>query len=85
VDIFSGSNTTGRVAEDLGRRWLAMEERRDYAALSALRFMEEWPEAQIGPAIASMEQGAALELRPPERPVTEPPRFATLPLFTPAP
>jgi len=39
LDIFSGSNTTGRAAEELGRRWIAMEERRDYAALSALRFL----------------------------------------------
>lgn len=41
VDIFSGSNTTGRVAEDLGRRWIAIEERRDYAALSAVRFLPD--------------------------------------------
>lgn len=41
VDIFSGSNTTGRVCENLGRRWIAMEERRDYAALSLLRFLDE--------------------------------------------
>lgn len=41
VDIFGGSNTTGRVCEDLGRRWIAMEERRDYAALSMIRFIDE--------------------------------------------
>jgi cell division protease FtsH len=29
----------GRVAEELGRHWISMEERRDYAALSALRFL----------------------------------------------
>ena len=38
VDIFSGSNTTGRVCEDLEREWLSIEERRDYAALSVVRF-----------------------------------------------
>lgn len=40
VDIFSGSNTTGAVAESLGRRWLSMEADREYAALSVLRFLE---------------------------------------------
>lgn len=38
VDIFSGSNTTGRASEDLDRQWLSIEERRDYAALSVVRF-----------------------------------------------
>jgi site-specific DNA-methyltransferase (cytosine-N4-specific) len=41
LDIFSGSNTTGRVCEDLSRRWLSIEERRDYAALSIVRFLED--------------------------------------------
>lgn len=41
VDIFGGSNTTGRVCEDLGREWLTIEERRDYAALSVVRFTDE--------------------------------------------
>lgn len=39
VDIFAGSNTTGSVAESLGRRWLAFEERLEYAAASAFRFL----------------------------------------------
>jgi DNA modification methylase len=38
VDIFAGSNTTGQVAESLGRRWLAFEERLDYLAASSFRF-----------------------------------------------
>lgn len=41
VDIFSGSNTTGNVAENLGRNWLAFEEQLDYVAASALRFVKE--------------------------------------------
>lgn len=41
VDIFSGSNTTGRVCEDLERQWISMEERRDYAALSIIRFVDD--------------------------------------------
>lgn len=41
VDFFSGSNTTGRAAEDLDRRWLSFELDRDYAALSVVRFMTD--------------------------------------------
>lgn len=41
IDIFSGSNTTGRVCEDLEREWLSIEERRDYAALSVVRFTSD--------------------------------------------
>ena len=39
MDIFAGSNTTGQVAEAEGRRWLAFEERLDYLAASAFRFV----------------------------------------------
>lgn len=38
LDIFAGSNTTGAVAEELGRRWLAFEQDPMYARVSALRF-----------------------------------------------
>lgn len=38
LDPFAGSNTTGRVAEDLSRRWLAMELNVEYLRASALRF-----------------------------------------------
>jgi DNA modification methylase len=38
LDPFAGSNTTGKVAEELGRRWLAMELKEDYLRGSALRF-----------------------------------------------
>ncbi len=38
MDIFSGSNTTGAVAEQLGRRWIAVEKDRTYAKDSQLRF-----------------------------------------------
>ena len=40
LDIFAGSNTTGEVAELEGRRWLAFEERADYVAASAFRFLD---------------------------------------------
>ena len=38
LDPFAGSNTTGRVAEDLGREWLAIEASGDYAEASEVRF-----------------------------------------------
>ncbi|WP_295615864.1 site-specific DNA-methyltransferase [Chamaesiphon sp. GL140_3_metabinner_50] len=41
VDIFSGSNTTGFVAESEGRNWLAFEKEIQYIAASSFRFMDE--------------------------------------------
>ena len=41
LDIFAGSNTTGRAAERLDRRWIAFEKDRAYLAASALRFVDE--------------------------------------------
>jgi DNA modification methylase len=41
VDIFAGSNTTGRVAENQRRRWLAFELSREYVASSAFRFLDK--------------------------------------------
>lgn len=38
LDPFGGSNTTGSVAERLGRRWVAIEPREDYIAGSKGRF-----------------------------------------------
>jgi len=40
LDPFAGSNTTGAVAESLGRRWLSLELKLDYAEDSQLRFLE---------------------------------------------
>jgi site-specific DNA-methyltransferase (cytosine-N4-specific) len=39
IDIFAGSNTTGMVAEKLGRRWATCDRDRNYVAASALRFL----------------------------------------------
>jgi DNA modification methylase len=38
LDPFSGSNTTGAVAERLGRRWVGVEARHDYVMDSRVRF-----------------------------------------------
>jgi len=39
LDIFSGSNVTGKAAESLGRNWLAFEMEEEYMAQSKLRFL----------------------------------------------
>ena len=38
LDPFAGSNTTGRVAEELGRRWIAIDCEDAYVRASAIRF-----------------------------------------------
>jgi DNA modification methylase len=38
VDPFAGSNTTGAIAEQLGRRWIAIEKSPEYLKDSQLRF-----------------------------------------------
>jgi DNA modification methylase len=38
IDPFTGSNTTGRVAEDLERRWLGIDIEATYVRASAVRF-----------------------------------------------
>jgi site-specific DNA-methyltransferase (cytosine-N4-specific) len=38
LDPFAGSNTTGAIAEQLGRRWTAIEKNQSYAKDSELRF-----------------------------------------------
>ena len=57
VDLFSGSNTTGYVAEELARRWLSVEVDRSHAALSAVRFLESHSEEQICKVLANIEAG----------------------------
>ncbi len=61
LDIFSGSNTTGYVAETLNRRWLSMEIDRSYAALSAIRFLDTDPDTTEA-LIESMEQGGCVSI-----------------------
>lgn len=62
LDIFSGSNTTGRAAENLGRKWIAMEERQDHAALSAVRFLEGVDSLETARLVALMETGSYVEV-----------------------
>lgn len=62
IDIFSGSNTTGRVAEDLGRQWIACELHRPYAELSAIRFMEGKTLDEIAELRGASAAGTTLDL-----------------------
>jgi site-specific DNA-methyltransferase (cytosine-N4-specific) len=41
LDPFAGSNVTGHVAEQLGRRWISVEINAEYVAGSRLRFEDE--------------------------------------------
>jgi site-specific DNA-methyltransferase (cytosine-N4-specific) len=62
LDIFSGSNTTGRVAEELGRIWISVESNREYAVLSSVRFMETWDDRSIRAAVNDLEKGRLIDL-----------------------
>jgi site-specific DNA-methyltransferase (cytosine-N4-specific) len=57
VDLFSGSNTTGWVAEQLGRRWLSIEHDPKYARLSAVRFLEGHDTTFIRTSLAGLDRG----------------------------
>jgi site-specific DNA-methyltransferase (cytosine-N4-specific) len=41
LDIFAGSNLTGKVAETNGRYWLSFEQEEQYVQTSQFRFMDE--------------------------------------------
>jgi site-specific DNA-methyltransferase (cytosine-N4-specific) len=46
VDIFGGSNTTGKVAEDLNRKWISIDVSKEYAASSIFRFCDTLEQAK---------------------------------------
>ncbi len=70
VDIFGGSNTTGRVCEDLGRKWIAIEERRDYAALSLVRFADDELTDEALSALVREAERTAVDIQTPPRQLT---------------
>lgn len=47
LDIFAGSNTTGWVAEQLNRNWLAIEIDHQYLSGSVFRFLDESTDREI--------------------------------------
>jgi len=63
VDIFSGSNTTGVAADELGRRWLSVELDADYARLSAVRFLEDKNLDEIEKVLSQIEEGKVPKLK----------------------
>lgn len=46
VDIFSGSNTTGQIAEKLNRKWISFDISQEYIAASVFRFSRSDREAK---------------------------------------
>jgi DNA modification methylase len=63
LDIFAGSNTTGAVAERLGRRWMAFEERLDYVASSFFRFLpQDVPETEAAASHQRILKGETLQI-----------------------
>jgi site-specific DNA-methyltransferase (cytosine-N4-specific) len=62
LDIFSGSKTTGFVAEQAERQWLSVEIDRGFAALSAVRFMEGMDEEATRATLETIEQGTVVTL-----------------------
>ena len=62
VDIFAGSNTTGCVAERLGRHWRAFEERLDYVAASVFRLLPaDLAENLVREAYEKILRGGSIE------------------------
>lgn len=62
VDFFGGSNSSGRAAEDLGRRWLSFELDPQYAAQSVVRFMAGREPRAIKRAVEQIAKGKMLAL-----------------------
>lgn len=62
LDIFSGSNTTGMVAESLERKWISIEQDPGFAVLSAVRFMEGWPFDVIRDTYEALKAGKRIHL-----------------------
>ncbi len=61
-DIFGGSNTTGFVAQSLGRRWISCDDNAAYVAASAFRFLETGSIPDIANIHAALLKGNRLRL-----------------------
>lgn len=68
LDVFAGSNTTGAVAESLGRRWVSFEQRREYLATSIFRFpSRDRPDGEAGNRCEKVMAGEPVEINKSER------------------
>lgn len=64
VDMFAGSNTTGQVAEAEGRKWIAFEERLEYLAASAFRFLsDDSSTSDVGEVYKRIMNGDSVDMR----------------------
>lgn len=77
LDPFAGSNTTGEAAEELGRRWIALEHSLEY--LEASRFRFEGVGKPDQPTIPDPEAPPAERMR--GRPRKDDVKIATTPLL----
>ena len=64
LDIFAGSNTTGRVAERLARQWLSFDNSLEYLKASVFRFIEGMSEGAAGKVLVKLETPEANLLLP---------------------
>jgi len=65
LDIFSGSNTTGYVAECEGRKWLSFDDRIDYHASSSFRFLDQnTTDTELKNTHNAILSGKTVDLRP---------------------
>jgi site-specific DNA-methyltransferase (cytosine-N4-specific) len=62
IDFFAGSNTTGAVAQGLGRRWMSCDLDPSYVAASAFRLM--MPDDDPAAVYASVLAGPTVYMRP---------------------
>jgi site-specific DNA-methyltransferase (cytosine-N4-specific) len=74
LDIFAGSNTTGRVAEDCLRRWLAFEIMPEYVGASVFRFHAPASEMECKQLYEAVRLGGPISLTA----VDKPDLFSTL-------
>ncbi len=79
ADIFAGSNATGWAAEQLGRKWLAIDANRQYVLASAFRFMAGWDDQAIEQYLEAARLGEDLPfaVSPPRSLNSAPPGCAT--------
>lgn len=64
IDIFAGSNTTGHVAESLGRQWRAFDLSREYLAASAFRFLPGATDAELKATFGRIMAGDRVDIHP---------------------
>ncbi len=67
LDIFAGSNTTGVVAEEMGRSWIAFEINRSYLAASAFRFLDDTTLCEAPRLFADLMSGDPTGLEIPQQ------------------